>query len=110
MTKEKLCNISEFPADGRNSFKINDKEIAVFKIDNFYYGISRKCTHMGGNLAKGKLDGKIVICPLHGARYDLESGDLVQQVGPVAGLLKKAKSTQTYKIWAENELLWIEIP
>ena len=110
MSKQKLCNISDFPADGRNSFKIEENDIAVFKIDDKYYGISRKCTHMRGNLAKGKLDGKNVICPLHGARYDLESGELVQQVSAIAGLLKKAKSTQTYKIWAENEELWIELP
>jgi nitrite reductase/ring-hydroxylating ferredoxin subunit len=110
MGKQKICNVNEFPSDGRYSMKIENNDIAIFKIDDNYYAINRKCTHMGGNLAKGKLDGKTVTCPLHGAKYDLESGDLIHQVGTVAGLLKKAKNAQTYKVWVENNEIWIDIP
>ena len=109
MVHEKLCGVSEFPTEGRQSFKINGKDIAVFFIDGKYYAIQRKCTHMGGNLLKGKLEGKTIKCPLHGAVYDLETGELRQQVGTLAGILKKAKNAEIFKIIEENGQLFIDI-
>lgn len=109
MVHEKLCAVSEFPSEGRQSFKINGKDIAVFLIDGKYYAIQRKCTHMGGSLLKGKLEGKTIKCPLHGAVYNLETGELLQQVGTLAGMLKKAKNAEVFNVAEENKQLFIEL-
>ena len=109
MAKRELCKVADFPKDGRGSFKIGEKSVAVFLIENNYYAISQKCTHMGGNLAKGKLNGKIIKCPLHGAEYSLETGELVQQVGKLAGMLKKAKNAEVYPISLENDILFVDL-
>ena len=39
--------------------------------------LSSTCTHLGGPLADGSREGDIVICPWHGSRFDLKSGDVV---------------------------------
>lgn len=52
----------------------NGTEMAVFKCDGRLYAIENSCPHEGGTLSAGKVDGRQVICPLHGYRFDLKSG------------------------------------
>ncbi len=48
--------------------------IAVFNIGGEFYAIDDVCTHDGGELAGGAVDGDVVICPRHGARFCLRTG------------------------------------
>lgn len=45
-----------------------------------YYAAAGRCPHMGGNLSKGKLEGTVVTCPLHGSQFDLKDGKVVRWV------------------------------
>ncbi|NHJ86303.1 MAG: Rieske 2Fe-2S domain-containing protein [Asgard group archaeon] len=109
MTKHKLCDISEIPINDVKTFKIEDLEIAVFNVGGEFYAIDQKCTHLKGNLAKGTLDGKIIQCPLHGARFSLETGELLSPPGTIAGWFKKAKNTNIYKLNIKDKMLYITI-
>lgn len=51
-----------------------DTAIVVFNIDGELYAVEDVCTHDGGELAGGTLDGFEVECPRHGARFDLRTG------------------------------------
>lgn len=53
-------------------------EVAVFNVDGILYGTQAQCTHMGGALCQGKLEGQIVTCPLHGARFDVTTGAVLR--------------------------------
>ena len=55
--------------------------IAVFCRGGAYYAIENTCPHRGGSLGEGMLDGDAVICPWHGARFDIKSGAVL---GPPA--------------------------
>jgi 3-phenylpropionate/trans-cinnamate dioxygenase ferredoxin subunit len=48
--------------------------VAVYNILGEYYAIEDVCTHDGGGLAGGALDGDVIICPRHGARFCLRTG------------------------------------
>src|SRR5271157_4946383 len=98
MQQEKLCDVAEFPADGKKLFNVGGKEIAVFFIEDNYYAIDAKCSHMGGALIDGKLDGKWIKCPKHGAVFNLETGDVTEPVAGMAGKLKKAKPMGVYPV------------
>ena len=52
-----------------------DTPIAVFNIDGDLYAIEDVCTHDGGILTGGPIDGCIITCPLHGATFDIRSGE-----------------------------------
>ena len=52
-----------------------DTAIAVFNIDGELYAIEDVCTHDGGELAGGPLEGFVVECPRHGAKFDVRSGE-----------------------------------
>ena len=109
MTGKKLCSISEIPNNGVKTFKLKNKDIAIFNVEGEFFAIDRKCTHLKGNLAKGKIDGKTIQCPLHGAIFNLETGELTNPPGTLAGWFKKAKHTNVYKVNIKNEELFIEL-
>lgn len=49
--------------------------IATFNIDGEYYAIEDVCTHDGGLLTGGKIDCDVVVCPRHGARFCIKTGE-----------------------------------
>ncbi|MCC7079363.1 MAG: non-heme iron oxygenase ferredoxin subunit [Burkholderiales bacterium] len=49
--------------------------IAVFNVGGSYYAIEDVCTHDGGELASGVLQGDQIECPRHGARFCVRTGD-----------------------------------
>jgi len=55
--------------------------IAVFCRGGAYYAIENTCPHRGGSLAEGMLDNDAVVCPWHGARFDIKTGAVL---GPPA--------------------------
>ena len=48
--------------------------IALFQVAGSYYAIENLCSHRGGSLADGMLDGHEVTCPWHVARFDIRTG------------------------------------
>lgn len=54
--------------------EVNDALVAVFNVGGRFYAIDDICTHDGGGLAGGAVDGDVVICPRHGARFCLRTG------------------------------------
>ncbi|MCE2998462.1 MAG: non-heme iron oxygenase ferredoxin subunit [Betaproteobacteria bacterium] len=49
--------------------------IAVYNLDGEFHAIEDVCTHDGGELASGAVEGGEVICPRHGARFCIRTGD-----------------------------------
>ena len=76
--------------------------ILIINFDGKYYAINGRCTHMGGEFVKGKIEGKIITCPRHGAKFDVTTGKCIS--GPKIGILKlKTKDEVTYEVKIENE-------
>lgn len=69
------------PGNGR-VVEAGGERIALFNVDGDYYAISNACTHVGGALGEGRLDETTVKCPLHGAKFDVTSGE---NLSPPAG-------------------------
>lgn len=55
---------------------IDDVEIAVINVDGSFYAVEDMCTHDGGDLSSGHLEGCEIICPRHGARFDVKTGEV----------------------------------
>ena len=53
---------------------IDDTQIVVFNLDGQYYAIEDVCTHDGGQLTGGIVEGDQIICPRHGARFCIRTG------------------------------------
>jgi len=55
---------------------IDGLQIVVFNVAGSYYAIGDVCSHDNGPLGDGELDGLEVICPRHGARFDIRTGEV----------------------------------
>jgi len=51
-----------------------DERVVLCKVAGKCYAIADICTHDGGPLGEGDLDGYEIICPRHGARFDVRTG------------------------------------
>ena len=54
---------------------VDDTEIAVFNLEGEYFAIEDVCTHDFGTLTGGCLEGGQIMCPRHGARFDIRTGE-----------------------------------
>ena len=71
----RVCSREELlPGEYRIAYD-GDTAIAVFNIDGAFYAIEDVCTHDGGELAGGPVEGFEVECLRHGARFDLRTGE-----------------------------------
>ena len=76
MTDFDVCADGDIAEGGHRLIDIGGGiEVAVFYVEAAYYAIEDLCTHDDGPLAEGELDGCQVICPRHGARFDIRTGE-----------------------------------
>jgi 3-phenylpropionate/trans-cinnamate dioxygenase ferredoxin subunit len=71
---ETVASIKDLTPGERIVVDIDDIWVAVFNVDGQYYAIEDICTHDYGPLGEGKVFGKEVECPRHGATFNLETG------------------------------------
>jgi nitrite reductase/ring-hydroxylating ferredoxin subunit len=57
--------------------EVQQKEILLANSDGKVYALCDRCSHMNAPLSMGTLNGKVVTCPLHGARFDVTTGKKV---------------------------------
>src|SRR5437867_1783446 len=79
-----VANTTEIPPGEARAFDVDGNRIAVFNIDGTYHAIEDTCTHQGGPLSEGSIEGCQVECPWHGARFDLKTGDVLCPPAPNA--------------------------
>ncbi len=104
----KAAATDEIKPGEMQAFNIEGKAIMLANYRGSYYALDNRCPHMGGQLSKGRLEGKIVICPRHKSQYDITNGRCI--AGPRIGFLKlKAKDTESYKTRLEGSSIEVEI-
>lgn len=69
-----VARVGEIAPGGVKVVRLDDVAIAVFHLDDGYCAIEDVCTHDGGPLAEGKLDGDVIECPRHGAKFNVKTG------------------------------------
>jgi 3-phenylpropionate/trans-cinnamate dioxygenase ferredoxin subunit len=55
-------------------FDVDGQAVAVANVDGQFYAFADVCTHDDGPVAEGELDGCVIECPRHGARFDITTG------------------------------------
>ena len=88
------------PGEGM-SVEVGGEKVALFNVGGTYCAIGDTCTHRGGQLSEGELDGNVVTCPLHGATFDVTSGTVL---GPPA-----ASGVTCYKVQVDGSDVKIEV-
>jgi nitrite reductase/ring-hydroxylating ferredoxin subunit len=71
-------------------------DAVVFNVDGNFCATQAKCTHSGGPLSQGALDGSTVTCPWHGSQFNVCSGAVLR--GPATVAL------MTYEVTVEGDV------
>ena len=102
----KICNVSEIPDNRRGrKFELEDgTEIAVFKVEGKFYAVINTCPHNQTHmLYDGKIEDLYLECPVHGWRFNLETGMTHPDCQELSSKL------QIYKTKVENDELYVEV-
>src|SRR5437870_7875325 len=78
----KIAKVGEVVPGQAKLIEVNGREIALFNIAGAFHALDNSCTHVGGPLCEGEIDGAEVTCPWHGAVFDVTTGAVL---GPPAG-------------------------
>lgn len=95
--------------------KVEGHDILLARVADKYYAIDNRCPHFGGNLSRGRLEGTVVTCPLHGSQFDLSDGHVVRWLkgsgvfSAIGKALKSPRATASYKVKIEGDKVLIEI-
>jgi len=70
-----VARTEDFPPGSWHVVEYEDIVIAVFNVNGDFYAIEDICAHDGETLTGGGVEGNEVICPRHGARFDITTGE-----------------------------------
>src|SRR3979409_1816101 len=70
-----VARVGELAAGQGRRVDVDGAPIVVFNLDGQYYAIEDVCTHDGGQLTGGIIEGAEIVCPRHGARFCIRTGD-----------------------------------
>ena len=98
---KKVATNQEITSGQGKQIQIDGHNIALFNVGGKYYAIHDECTHAGGSLAEGSLEGNIVACPWHGATFDVTCGKVLSDPA--------YEDVRSYPVKVEGAEILIEI-
>ena len=76
-------------------------QIGLFKVNGGFYAVNAWCSHQRATMVHGDLDGFELMCPLHGARFDIRSGQALS--------LPAVQAVATYKVKVDHGKIFIKV-
>ena len=97
-----IAPVSELPNGERLFVELGDKPVVIFNIAGQFFAIGDVCTHDDGPLGDGDLEGYNIVCPRHGAEFDIRTGQAVQMPAVV--------DIPAYPVAVRDGMLFIGLP
>ena len=101
MEKVKTIKSTDIAENSSALFETNTQQIALFNCEGQFYAIDDMCSHAEASLSEGDVYDCKVECPLHGAEFDLKTGDAVT--------LPATKPVVKYKVNVEDDYIFLEM-
>jgi len=74
LAEHKIGQVSSFPPGSMKLVEAGGKKVLIVNAEGTIHAIGNDCTHRGGPLNEGTLEGKVVTCPWHGGQFDVTTG------------------------------------
>jgi 3-phenylpropionate/trans-cinnamate dioxygenase ferredoxin component len=97
-----VAQVAQVPPGTGMVVSAGAKSVALFNVDGTFYAIDNTCTHRGGPLGEGHVQGTVVTCPWHGSQFDITSGQVVR--GPARA------PVATYPAHIQGSDVLIQVP
>lgn len=98
----RVCAETDVPPGEMKRLDVGELELALYHIGERFYATSAICTHERADLTLGELEGGAVVCPLHGARFDVATGRVLR---PPA-----FKPLKVYPVRVRDGLVELDLP
>jgi len=72
--KTMVCEVSDIPENEMRCVSLADRNVLVANTSSGFFVSDEMCTHEDARLCDGNLNGTLVKCPLHGSRFELTTG------------------------------------
>jgi len=95
----RVSDIKDIQPSTMKAVEVAGEKICVANVEGKYYAIGNVCTHVGGPLAEGTLEGYEIECPWHGSKFDVRSGE------PTRPPAKRPEPTYEIKVEGNNLLI-----
>ncbi len=92
---------SEIPSGSTKRVVVDGTALLICNVDGDFFAIEDVCTHDGGPLDQGELDGNRIMCPRHGAVFDVTSGAALTPPAVIP--------LETYRVSADGEDVLVEL-
>jgi 3-phenylpropionate/trans-cinnamate dioxygenase ferredoxin component len=107
MSYVKIAEVSDLKPGEKKKIVVDSKDILLVNVEGHYYAVANTCTHMGGDLSLGVMEGNTITCPRHHAVFDLTSGKSVKD-GKLLFIAAKAHDLKAYPIKVEGNQILID--
>ena len=98
-----VANTEDLADPGSMFVEVDGQMIVLIHAAGHYYALDDLCTHDGGPLSGGRVDKDegVMICPRHGARFELTTG--------AALTMPATKETRTHKVKVEGQEIYVSL-
>jgi 3-phenylpropionate/trans-cinnamate dioxygenase ferredoxin component len=100
MSEYRVAKVSEIEPGQAKAFRVDDVDVLVCNVGGSFYAIEDVCTHDGGRLDQGIIEGSIVTCPRHGATFDVTTGEALT--------LPAVMPVMTFAVRINGEEIYVE--
>jgi len=97
----KVAKLSDIDEGELLEVEVDDEPVCLAQVEGVIYALTGICTHIGGPLAEGDLDGDVLTCPWHGAQFNVRTGKVLH--GPAR------QDIQTYPVKMEGQDILISL-
>ncbi len=94
------ARIGEIAPGKTKRVEIGDEPILICNVGGTFYAIEDTCTHDGGELGQSELEDCRIMCPRHGAYFDVTTG--------AALTFPAVIPVRTYAVRIEGDAIFIE--
>lgn len=71
---KKVATLEQCPPGSLRPVMVGPEPVVLANVDGVVYAVRDRCSHEDYPLSDGELEGSILVCPFHGARFDVTSG------------------------------------
>jgi len=92
---------ADIPPGQLHKISVDGKDILVINLDGNYFAMDDTCTHAGASLSEGSIDGDVITCGWHGAKFNCKNGKLTK-------FPAKINDVKSYNVTVDADEVFIE--
>ncbi|MGE5379310.1 MAG: Rieske (2Fe-2S) protein [Candidatus Saccharibacteria bacterium] len=102
MTREYVGESGDFAEGEMKGLTVGSKYLLVARVEGKLHAMDGRCSHMTSDLSKGMLEGHLITCRLHGAQFDIRTGERLRNMA--------ARPMNAYSVEEEGGKVFVDLP